>query len=284
MLPNNLNLSPIHAFRAEVVAGITQCEKGNDLDFTVDRAEGMEGYMLQLTTFGKGFMFDGSDRLPLQRGQLLLFSPKAAHHYYRQPEYQFWHYKWVYFSPPSRWLKWLNWSNTVRGIGRIQLGDNQYFQEISQLFTKLETELKSSHPLKQTMAASLLEYLLMKCVSVEQIEIAPPLDSRIVKVCDLILANPAAKHNVQYFADKVYLSESRLSHLFKQALGVGLVQWRDMQRIAEAKKLLYFSDMSVNKIAKSLGYEDALYFSKVFKKYQGVSPARFRNTQQRENG
>ncbi|WP_241482499.1 arabinose operon transcriptional regulator AraC [Muribacter muris] len=264
----------------EIAAGITQSEKGNYLDFVVHRPEGMKGYMLQLTTFGKGIMHDGKHPLPLQRGQLLLFCPHSVHHYFRQPECPFWHSKWLYFYAKPGWLKWLHWRNTQQNIGRITLNDAVLFQEISQLFTKIEWELKSAHPFKQDTSRCLLEYLLMKCVSAEQSDTISPIDSRILKVCDLISANLSQNWNVAFLAQQVYLSESRLAHLFKQALGMGIIQWREQQRINEAQKLLYFSNLSVHKIAKSLGYEDALYFSKIFKKHTALSPSEFRRQEQ----
>lgn len=267
----------------EIIAGITQSEKGNDLDFTVDRPEGMKGYMLQLTTFGKGVMFDGTQYTPLQRGQLLLFSPHSVHHYFRRPECPFWHYKWLYFHAKPRWLKWLNWTNQYANIGRILLNDKYLFQEISQIFSRIELDLKSSSAFKQDTSHCLLEFLLMKCASAEHSDAISPIDSRILKVCELISDNLTQNWSIAFLAQQVFLSESRLSHLFKQALGVSIIQWREQQRIVEAQKLLYFSNLSVHKIAKSLGYEDALYFSKIFKKHTALSPSQFRQQAQNSN-
>ncbi|QNS14496.1 arabinose operon transcriptional regulator AraC [Mannheimia bovis] len=272
----NLSLLSLDSpFDIELVAGLTQCEKGNYLDSVINK-QGMDGYMLQLTTFGCGTVYDGKNIFDVNRGQLLLFSPDSIQHYYRNTEQQYWHYKWIYFLPNPKWNKWLNWSNKEENIGRIQINDNRYFQEISQLFSKIELELKSSHFFKEDIATTLLEYLLMKCISAEKIEIIPAIDQRILHVCDLILSNLSRNDSIEYIAAKVFLSPSRLSHLFKKSLGISLVQWRELQRIAESKKLLYFSNISILNIAKSLGYEDPLYFSKIFKKHTGLSPSEFR--------
>ncbi|XTV77891.1 helix-turn-helix domain-containing protein [Mannheimia haemolytica] len=61
------------------------------------------------------------------------------------------------------------------------------------------------------------------------------------------------------------------------------MQWRELQRISESKKLLYFSNISISNIAKSLGYEDSLYFSKIFKKHTGLSPSEFRTLERRKD-
>ena len=48
------------------------------------------------------------------------------------------------------------------------------------------------------------------------------------------------------------------------------------KRILKAQQLLLQTDLSVGEISLECGYEDALYFSRIFSKYCGVSPAQFR--------
>lgn len=276
-------LSLNNTFDINLVTGLTQSKKGNYLDFVIDKPKGMNGYMLQLTTFGQGSVFDGNKFFTVQRGQLLLFSPNTIQYYYRHLNSQYWHYKWIYFMPNPKLNKWLNWPNRESNIGRIKINDNQYFQEISQLFSKIDIELKSSSFFKEDIAITLLEYLLMKCISVEEIEIIPLIDHRVLSTCDFILSNLAANDSIDSIAEKVFLSPSRLSHLFKQSLGISLIQWRELQRISEAKKLLYFSNISILNIAKSLGYDDSLYFSKIFKKHTGLSPTEFRTIERHKD-
>ncbi|MCK3655047.1 DNA-binding transcriptional regulator AraC [Pasteurellaceae bacterium Macca] len=266
-----------YPFDQELVAGIIQSEKGNYLDFVVDRPNGMEGYLLQLTTFGRGDLFDGKQHLITTPGQLILFSPNAIQQYHRELNSQFWHYKWIYFYPHPRREKWLHWADTQQNIARMFIQDHHLFQEISQLFSKIEGELKIHHSFSQDIASSLLDYLLMKCMSAEQISVAQEIDYRIRKVCDLILSALSENMSIEYLAQQVFLSPSRLSHLFKQTLGTSLVQWREQQRIIEAKKLLYFSDIPISVLAKSIGYEDPFYFSKIFKKHTRLSPSQFRS-------
>ncbi|WP_249962693.1 hypothetical protein [Histophilus somni] len=57
----------------------------------------------------------------------------------------------------------------------------------------------------------------MKSISAEKIEVIPVIDQRILNVCDLILTNLAKNDSLEALAKKVFLSPSRLSHLFKQS-------------------------------------------------------------------
>ena len=54
------------------------------------------------------------------------------------------------------------------------------------------------------------------------------------------------------------------------------VECREMP-IEEAKKLLTTGNLRIYEIAESLGFENAFYFSKVFKKAEGVSPREYQN-------
>lgn len=49
-----------------------------------------------------------------------------------------------------------------------------------------------------------------------------------------------------------------------------------MLRIKKAKELLKNDSMSIKEVGYSVGYSDPNYFSKVFKKYEGISPTEYK--------
>ncbi|MBM7582351.1 two-component system response regulator YesN [Caldicoprobacter guelmensis] len=77
-------------------------------------------------------------------------------------------------------------------------------------------------------------------------------------------------------ARSVYISPYYLSHLFKEELNITFLEYLTMVRMEEAKKLLKDTSLSIVAVASQVGYDDASYFSKVFKKYVGVTPAQYR--------
>ena len=78
------------------------------------------------------------------------------------------------------------------------------------------------------------------------------------------------------YADKLNYSLSYLNESVKSVTGFPISYWIHQQIILEAKRLLYYTDMSVREIAFFLGYEDHTYFSRLFSKVAGMSPGAFR--------
>jgi len=77
-------------------------------------------------------------------------------------------------------------------------------------------------------------------------------------------------------AQKVFISPFYLSHLFKEELGLTFVEYLTRVRVEEAKQLLAMGSLSVLGVAEKVGYEDASYFSKIFRRATGLSPSQYR--------
>lgn len=77
-------------------------------------------------------------------------------------------------------------------------------------------------------------------------------------------------------AQHVHLNPAYFSTLFKQSTGSSFKEYLNMVRIEESKRLLANTDHSIIDIALATGFEDQSYFSKVFKKYTGLTPRQYR--------
>lgn len=77
-------------------------------------------------------------------------------------------------------------------------------------------------------------------------------------------------------AASVYLSPYYIARIFKQAQDMTIMDYVTKVRVEEAKKLLRNPRFQIEEIAEKLGYNDASYFSKVFRRNEGMSPSQFR--------
>lgn len=79
-------------------------------------------------------------------------------------------------------------------------------------------------------------------------------------------------------ADLFRISNYTLSRLFKNQVGIGFSEYVVAKRLECAKELLITTSYNVNEISNMSGFNSASYFCKIFKTYEGVSPAVFRET------
>ena len=77
-------------------------------------------------------------------------------------------------------------------------------------------------------------------------------------------------------AEAAGVNSSYLSYLFSQEMGTGFANYLLRLRLDHAKKLLRESNMKMWQVAEESGFNDYHYFSKVFKKAEGMSPAHYR--------
>ncbi len=82
---------------------------------------------------------------------------------------------------------------------------------------------------------------------------------------------------VQYFAKKLNLSAPYLTDLLKQETGKSTQEHIHQQIMEMAKTKLLTSNRSVSEIAYELGFEYPQYFSRIFKKKVGITPAEYRS-------
>jgi AraC-type DNA-binding domain-containing proteins len=79
------------------------------------------------------------------------------------------------------------------------------------------------------------------------------------------------------YASMLHISVPYLNEITKEQTGYTASYWLQQEILLEAKRLLYYTQLSSKEIAFSLGYQDYTYFSRFFKKNVGVSPLEFRN-------
>lgn len=95
------------------------------------------------------------------------------------------------------------------------------------------------------------------------------------QVMNFISENLNKRLSLNEVAAVFNLSPSYLSQLFAKYVGEGFVEYITGMRIAAAKEMLARGEGRIYEVAERLGFENAFYFSKVFKKLEGVSPREY---------
>jgi AraC-like DNA-binding protein len=96
------------------------------------------------------------------------------------------------------------------------------------------------------------------------------------KFKELVFTHVRSVHLVAEYADLLHVSPNHLNKIVKQITGRSPIKWIDEAIVLEGKVLLHQTDLPVNGIAAELGIADASYFSRLFKKYEAMTPLQFR--------
>jgi AraC-like DNA-binding protein len=98
----------------------------------------------------------------------------------------------------------------------------------------------------------------------------------IRKAIEYISMNYSIKTSIKDIAAYVGLDRSYLYTLFKEHLSISPQSFLINFRMDKACQLMLNPDLSIGDIARSVGYQDPLVFSKAFKKIKGASPSEYR--------
>lgn len=114
---------------------------------------------------------------------------------------------------------------------------------------------------------------------IEEAEDAPlhlpmPTDTRLLRIVDILLANPADTRSLEELAKISGASGRTLARLFKKETGLTFGKWRQQRRLLAALSLLT-EGQPVTNIALDLGYESVSAFIAMFKVALGTTPSRY---------
>lgn len=125
--------------------------------------------------------------------------------------------------------------------------------------------------------SSLLTYLMEESWHPEKqkADRVRKLDVRQIKA--YIDENYKAKISLESTADRFYINKHYLARLFKEQYGVTLTGYIQQVRITHAKRMLRFTDKKAEEVGLECGFGEPAYFSRIFKRIEGVSPSEYRS-------
>jgi AraC-like DNA-binding protein/ligand-binding sensor protein len=91
-----------------------------------------------------------------------------------------------------------------------------------------------------------------------------------------IWENYTRKISLQEIAEASGLSAPYFSTIFKDEMGENLSNYLNRLRVEKAATMLMETELTLNEIASTCGFEDQSWFSKIFKNFTGLSPGKYR--------
>jgi AraC family transcriptional regulator of arabinose operon len=222
---------------------------------------------------GKGsFQVNNRERQPVQSGSLFLLHPGATYHY-GPDKNGYWdeYYFTIEGDRVAEWLgSWLTEPDQVRHVG----SDDTQHNKMDRIFMLME----SGVPVNVDRAALLLESMLYEFVLRANGTPESTKNEQIINLMEDISDSLYQPFDSLRIVKRHHISLSTLRRLVSEYTGYPLNEYIHRLKMAEAKNILLNTDRSIKEIADLLGYKEPFYFSRLFKKYVGISPLLYRNT------
>ncbi|QPC45808.1 response regulator transcription factor [Mangrovibacillus cuniculi] len=165
-------------------------------------------------------------------------------------------------------LEWLH-SSAYHGKTIVVSGyDDYHYMRTAINYQSFDYILKPIDP-------ALLNETLRKAVELLRENEPPPnvVDSEITKYVE---EHFREEINLQDIANTFFMSREHISRKFKQEHNLTITEYITKKRLEESKKLLKKPQLKIYEVAYQVGYQNDKYFSKVFKKYYGITPNDYR--------
>lgn len=235
----------------------------------------MDNYKLVYVVKGHGIFRQNDKEYYISSGEMFALFP-GVKHFYRADLKDPWEFLWVSFNgnicksvmdsfnltPHSPVIK------CSQDIAIVQLMNN--------IIDELEDDIVP-YALKATgFLYELFSELILFTQKINMNPVIKVKEESIRKAMTLIELNYYNDIDVDVLCKHVNFSRSHFSRLFRKETGMSIPEYINKVRIQRAKALMHNTDLNIQEISKSVGFDDPFYFSRLFKKLEGHSPSVFK--------
>lgn len=236
--------------------------------------ENLASYLFFLVCSGGGTLQYAGRTRPLRAGDCVFLDCQKP--YSHRTSDDLWQLKWVHFYGPN--MNSIYDKYTERGGGPCFHPKNP--EPYDRLLNKLyETAASEDHVrdmrIFETLAA-LLTLLMDESWDPESRRHSPFRKQDLQEIKEYLDRHYAQRITLDDLADRFYINKFYLTRIFKEQFGTSINNYLLQTRITHAKQLLRFTDRTIESIGRECGIEDANYFSRMFRKVEGISPGEFR--------
>lgn len=245
----------------------------DDIGIVTERPSGRSDYQLLYIARGKlRVILCGSEKI-IKKGTMLLFRPGETQTYY-SPDGEQTETYWVHFTG-------CDVESILDSYGLVR-GENLFFAGTAPDYKWLYSQMIRELQLRRKDYDKLLSIMLCHVLLMLGRHIAEGMNND----GDLIDEMESAIHyfnenynkdiSIDEYAKKRHMSTCWFIRSFRRLTKKTPMKYIMELRLANAMTLLENTSYSVNRISSLVGYDNALYFSRLFKKQTGISPTEYR--------
>lgn len=229
-------------------------------------------YSLHYVISGRGYIKTRDKMFTIEEGQSFLIYPKEEYYYYPD-EGNPWEYVWIDFhGQEGDRLVSLTGFSADNPTMTVDSDVRTYYNVIVETKDRIQ---------KEEQERAKLHFLLTKYFR-KGLEKEQSHRKDYIQLAEEYVSNYFWRSDLSIpeIAEALHIDRTYLYRLVKGKFRMSPSQYLTEFRIEKAGELLEQGNLPIQTVAGSVGYEDALYFSKIFKKIKGVSPSDYRKRTQ----
>ena len=230
-------------------------------------------FLFVLVEKGTAVLYRDEKNIIFKDGDILVMFPGERVYYVAQTD---WYIKWIGVSGNQVY----DILQTIGVTKEKPIFTPKKYKEISSIMSQLyDTKSDSSMFSKcrvQSLLYSFFSFLLEEGCEKASVD---PVDSAL----QIIKYNYNNNLNIKSIADSLFLDNAYFSRLFKNKVGTSPKKFILQTRMEKAKDLLKNTDHHIKDISITIGFNDPLYFSKMFYKTEGMTPSDYREMHNKNN-
>ncbi len=239
------------------------------------RKKGAKEFIFIYCTEGEGTLKVNNTEQPIKPNNFFMIPKNTPHHYWAN-DLNPWSIYWIHFDGTLAQNLFDRYHTNSPATGIIPFESNRIilFDQIFQMFNSDYTEARMEY------ATILSLNFISSFVFHELDQSVHNLKSQADIVIDFLTSNVDKSLRADDIAKAFNCSPSYLFNLFKKRTGYSPIHFFNLKKIQKACEYLSYTDLTVKEISYRMGFQDPLYFSRLFKKYMGVSPKTYKRDQQ----
>ncbi|MNB71059.1 HTH-type transcriptional activator Btr [compost metagenome] len=232
---------------------------------------------LVLTTGGRGGFKLGGKTYPIAAGMLYYIAPGVPHvlepDLTNRPTFMTVHFDYARVSFHEE--EW-EIAGGEPSLGLRPAGQLKDYYQVEDAFGKLIDCWNAKRPGYEAIARVLLQELWIAITrNLGQGRQQDAASLKVEKVIAYMNEKVEGRITLQELAELVQLAPTYLSRSFKEVTGYSVIAFFNKLKMDRAKDMLLTGDKKIKEVAQALGYSDEFYFSRIFKKTEGISPSEF---------
>lgn len=241
------------------------------------REHGSPQNILIYCTDGEGWALVGKQKVTVARGQYLIL-PQHTKHIYGASEEKPWSIFWMHFKGTSAEALTDILRKGMNNFGETVCYDERRINIFNNIYDILETGYSDDNLCYVSMLTQ--HYLASFCYPHLFTPQTSPEEDEIDVTVRYMREHIDENITVEAMARNIYRSPSHFSVLFKRKTGYSPLEYFNHIKMQRACQLLEFTSLHIKELAYSIGFHDPFYFSRVFTRTMGLSPAHYRKKKQ----